>query len=120
LANTPPIDFVRVAAVEDVPSGSFVEIEIDDDVLILVNVDGEYRAVSAWCTHQGTSLALGTINGPVLTCYAHLWRYDVRNGDPIWPPLARVAPGYSLRTYPVLVDGNDIFVKRPRGTSTPR
>jgi nitrite reductase/ring-hydroxylating ferredoxin subunit len=45
----------------------------------------------------------------------HLWRYDVRTGEPIWPPLAKVAPGYRLRVHPVRVEGDDVYVSRTPG-----
>jgi len=108
-------DYVRVASVADVPPGTPVDVEVDDEVLVLVNVDGEIYALSGWCTHLGTALALGMVTDHVLMCYAHLWRYDVRTGEPIWPPLAKVAPGYRLRVYPVRIEGTDVYVSRTPG-----
>jgi len=117
ISNQPGDTFIPVARTEDVPEGSFTEVEIPDEVLILANIEGVFYAVSAWCTHQGTSLALGQLAGSVLTCWAHLWRYDVRTGEPVWPPIARVAPGYRLRTYPVRVVGDTVYVSRRPGRS---
>lgn len=111
---------VRVAATDDVPPGEIVEVEIDDEVILLANVEGNYYAVSAWCPHQGTSLALGSLHGSTLMCYAHLWRFDVRNGDPIWPALAKVARGYNLRAYRVHIEGSDILLSRPPGRGAAR
>jgi 3-phenylpropionate/trans-cinnamate dioxygenase ferredoxin component len=76
-------------------------------------VAGTVYALSAWCPHQGTSLALGRINEHTVTCFAHLWTFDVRTGEPIWPPMARVARGYKLRTYPVRVEDGEILVGMP-------
>ena len=90
--------------------GAFIEVEIGDEVLLLSHLESGFHAVSAWCTHQGTSLALGTLSGTVVQCWAHLWRFDVRNGDPIWPPMAKVAPGYRLRVHEVRVEGTDVLV----------
>jgi nitrite reductase/ring-hydroxylating ferredoxin subunit len=109
-----PPEFVRVAHVSEVPPGACIDVEVGDDVLVIAHVDDEFYALSAWCTHQGTSLALGTLTGHTLTCYAHLWRYDVRTGEPIWPPIARVAPGYRLRVYPIRVEGDEIYVSPGR------
>jgi nitrite reductase/ring-hydroxylating ferredoxin subunit len=103
-------NFVRVASTHEVPEGTFVEVEIGDEVLVVAHVESGFHAVSAWCTHQGTSLALGTLNGYVIQCWAHLWRFDVRSGEPVWPQMARVAPGYRLRVHEVRVEGDDILV----------
>ena len=108
--NATPDGFVRVARVGEVPEGSFVEVEIADEVLLLVHLDSGFYAVRAWCSHQGTSLALGTLDGTIVQCWAHLWRFDVRTGEPIWPPMARIAPGYRLRVHEVQVSGDDVFV----------
>lgn len=82
-------------------------------MLVLANVDGQIHALSGWCTHMGTALALGRLSGPTLTCWAHLWSFDVRSGEPVWPPIARIAPGYRLRVYPVRLEGEDILVSIP-------
>ncbi len=92
------------------PEGSSVEIKVGDEVLVLAHLDSGFYAVRAWCPHQGSSLALGTLSGPIVQCWAHLWRFDVRTGEPIWPPMARVAPGYSLRVHEVRVSGDGVFV----------
>ena len=108
-------NFVRVASIEDVPEGSILAVEVDGGVLVLVNVEGSIHALSGWCTHMGTALALGSLTGHTLVCWAHLWRYDVRTGEPIWPAMAKVAPGYRLRVYPVRVEGTDVYVSRIPG-----
>jgi 3-phenylpropionate/trans-cinnamate dioxygenase ferredoxin component len=119
--SAPPADdFVDVASVRDVPLGDQIEIEIDDQVLILANEQGKFYAVTAWCTHSGTSLVLGRRSGPVLICWAHLWRFDVRTGKPVWPPLAQITPGYALRTHPVRVEGDRVLVSRIPGPPTPQ
>ena len=102
--------FRFVARVEDVPPGTCRDVDVDDEVVLIVHTDDQFHAISGWCTHQGTALALGTLRERSLTCYAHLWSFDVGSGDPIWPPIARVAPGYRLRTYPVLVADGSVFV----------
>jgi nitrite reductase/ring-hydroxylating ferredoxin subunit len=103
--------WVRVAALSDVPPGALADVEAEGEVLVLANVEGAVFALGAWCPHLGTNLVLGQLSGPVLMCSAHLWRFDVRSGQPIWPPLARVAPGYGLRRYPVEMRGEDVYVE---------
>ena len=88
-----------------------LDVEVEDQVVLLVNVEGTVHAVSAWCPHLGTALALGKLTGATLTCWAHLWSFDVPSGQPIWPPMARVARGYHLRRFPVRVEADDIYVQ---------
>jgi len=102
--------WVRVASLAEVPPGGLADVEAEGEVLVLANVEGQVYALGAWCPHLGTNLVLGQLSGAVLMCSAHLWRFDVTSGQPLWPPLARVAPGYGLRRYKVDVRGEDIFV----------
>ncbi|MEA2642286.1 MAG: naphthalene 1,2-dioxygenase ferredoxin component [Chloroflexota bacterium] len=108
-------DFVAVAQADEVPDGAIKEVEIDENVLVLVHAAGRYYALSAWCTHLGSNLVLGQLTDHVVTCWAHLWQFDVRTGEPLRPPLAKIAPGYRLRTYPVRVDGGTVYVSRKPG-----
>ena len=107
-----PDDFVRVADVADVPPGKLKQVDVEGMTLVVGNDDGDLFALSGWCSHEGSELRLGTLQDHVLTCFAHQWTYNVKTGDPIWPPLARVAPGYRLRTYRVRVEGDAILVSR--------
>ena len=100
----------QVAAVGDVPTGDLKEVEAHGERLVLANVEGAYYAVSAWCTHVGTSLAFGYLHEHVVTCFAHLWRFDVRDGKIVYPPMTGVARGYDLVSYPVRVEGTAILV----------
>jgi nitrite reductase/ring-hydroxylating ferredoxin subunit len=91
-----------------------LDVDVQDEVVLLVNVEGTIYALSAWCTHQGTALALGKLADSTVTCWAHLWSFDVPSGQPVYPPLARVAPGYRLRRYSVRVENEEVFVSLER------
>jgi len=110
-----PSDFVSVGTVGDPTDGALKPIQVDGQALVLGNVAGTYYAVSGWCSHLGSALALGSLRGYTLTCFAHLWTYDIRTGEPVWPPMARVAPGYGLRCHEVRVEGEAILVSRLPG-----
>ena len=103
-------EWERVAEVGEVPAGEMREIEAFGERLVLANVDGTYHVFGAWCPHVGTSLALGYLNDCIVTCFAHLWRFDVRDGRILYPQMQGVASGYNLPVYPVRVEGSDILV----------
>ncbi len=103
-------DWEKAAEVGEVAPGDMREIEAHGQRLVLANVEGSYYVFGAWCSHVGTSLALGYLNEHVVTCFAHLWRFDVRDGSILYPAMQGVARGYGLPTYPVRVEGEDILV----------
>ncbi|MBT8445562.1 MAG: non-heme iron oxygenase ferredoxin subunit [Gammaproteobacteria bacterium] len=71
------------------------------DPIALYNVDGEYFATDAICTHGQASLADGDLHGYEIACPFHYGMFDVRDGKPTAPPC--VVP---IRTYAIEI-GDD-------------
>lgn len=94
---------VRVAAVGDLCDGQVRHIKIGKRDIALVRTGGEYFALSNVCRHAFAPLADGFVEGYVLMCPWHGWRYDVRDGT-------TDHPGADVRTYPVTVRGGEVFV----------
>ncbi|CAD6896892.1 unnamed protein product [Tilletia controversa] len=102
---------VKVASKSDVPTGTMKQVvfagEGDDAVHVLVsNVKGTLHATSAKCTHYGAPLANGALSsdGSVI-CPWHGARFSCKTGD------IEDAPALdSLLTFPIEVDGEDVFV----------
>jgi nitrite reductase/ring-hydroxylating ferredoxin subunit len=57
-------------------------------------------AINDTCLHQGSSLAQGRLNGKIVTCRAHGWKYDVTTGSLTLNPESGVA-SYSVK----VIDG---------------
>jgi 3-phenylpropionate/trans-cinnamate dioxygenase ferredoxin component len=97
-------DPVRVAKVSEIPvGGAKVVVVLGHPVAVFHVADGFY-AVSNVCLHRGGPVGEGTLDGPVVTCPLHGWEYDVRTGENVANPLAR------LKTYGVRVEGDDVLV----------
>lgn len=79
---------------EDLPPGSMLSVAMEDGTRVcLVNVDGEVRAVSDVCTHQGYSMSSGTLLvGGRIECAWHGTVFDCGSGaverGPATEPLA--------------------------------
>ena len=100
--------FCAIAAADDLWDGEMESYELDGREILLVRLDGEYHAYDGACPHQSTSLALGALDGSVLTCSAHEWEFDLRTGQGINPRTA------CLRRYDVRVaDGQVLVSHRP-------
>ena len=83
----------------------FVDLGGDQQFGLYV-VDGQYYASSAWCTHEKTSLVHGDLEGHEIMCPVHGARFDLRNGRHLCLPATR-----ALKTYPVKVEDEKIFIK---------
>lgn len=95
---------VRVAAVNDLAPGEGKPIEVQGKQLALFNIEGKFYAIGNTCPHRGGSLGDGTLSGKTVTCPLHSWEFDVESGECVSPGAGCVP------TYPVEVQGNDVFV----------
>ena len=98
---------VRVASTEEVPAGEGRVVEAGGKTLALFNVDGTFYAVDNTCAHRGGPLGEGELDGAIVTCPWHAWRWDVTTGANANNPAVKVA------CFPVAVEGGDVFVEVP-------
>jgi nitrite reductase (NADH) small subunit len=99
--------WTKVAAVGECPPGTAREVVVGDDVIALVNFEGEFYAIDGMCAHQGGPLANGELQRETVTCPWHGWQYDVRTGKHLTNPSIR------QRQFNVRVVGNTIFIGGP-------
>ena len=95
----------RVCAVADVPPGNCFRVEIEDEDILLVNVDGDIYACSNICSHDYAVLHEGEIENEQVICPLHLARFDVRTGEALSPPAYE-----ALTSYPVRL-AEDVFIE---------
>ncbi len=99
---TGPVD-VPVTRVEDMRDGEARHVIVGKRDVAVFRVDGGFYALSNVCRHAFAPLAEGWLDGYVVTCPWHGWRYDVRDGT-------TDHPGADVRTYPVTVRSGEVFV----------
>jgi len=73
-------NFVKVAAVADVPPGTGKCIEANGKQIAVFNVGGAFHAIDNTCLHRGGPLGEGELEGTIVTCPWHGWQYDVTSG----------------------------------------
>jgi 3-phenylpropionate/trans-cinnamate dioxygenase ferredoxin subunit len=97
-------EFVEVAQLDQIPLGTSRGVRVGDKSIALFNVEGRIYAINDVCAHQGSSLAQGQLNGKVVTCRSHGWRYDVTTGH------LTTVPDFGVASYPVQVVDEKIMV----------
>ena len=98
---------VRVAAEGEVPVGEGGVVEAPGRALALFNLDGTYHCLDNLCPHRGGPLGEGDLDGRLVSCPWHAWRWDVTTGENANNPAVRVP------CFPVSVEGGGIFVELP-------
>jgi nitrite reductase/ring-hydroxylating ferredoxin subunit len=75
--------------------------------VLVAFIDGEIVAYEDACGHRGNSLADGVLRDCIVTCPAHLWRYDLRTGE------RHDSPGSRLMRFAVEIIGDEIVIEVP-------
>ncbi len=97
--------FVTVAKVGELNPGEMMYVEVGDEPVCLINLDGEFFALNDVCTHQDASLSDGEIVGDEVECPLHGGAFEIRTGQPTAFPV--VVP---VETYRVRVVGDEVQV----------
>ena len=108
-------DWVDVAAVSEFVPGSSRLVDIDDTMIAVFNLDGEYFAIEDVCSHDGSPL-LGCgldpqdlIDGDEIICPRHGARFSIKTGEALTPP------AYEPTTpFPVRIDNGKVQVRDNR------
>src|SRR5436305_13702110 len=79
-------EWINVAPAEELPSGSWRAVDVDDTQIAVFNVNGEYHAIEDMCTHDGGILSGGTVAGAEVTCPRHGARLSVISGEALSQP----------------------------------
>lgn len=82
--TTTPVDVrtgsARVAHVDDLAVGSPRLVRVGDRKVCLVRTATGVHAVDATCPHEGYGLTQGSVDGDVLTCEWHNWKFRLSDG----------------------------------------
>lgn len=113
---------VEIGKVGDVPEGGMKEVEVRGKPVLLARVKDKYYAAEGRCPHMGGTLALGKLEGTIVTCPRHHSQFDLADGHAVswtdWTGLkltfAKVARSpRPLKVYPVKIDGDRINAEIP-------
>lgn len=98
-------EFVRVAALADLPPGQLLSVEVGGEKICLANVEDEIYAVQDNCTHRDFPLSEGDLDDTEIECSWHGARFDLATGRALCMPAIK-----PVKTYEVKVDGDEIYL----------
>lgn len=94
---------VPVCGFDDLADGQARHVKIGKRDIGVFRANGEYFALSNLCRHAFAPLSEGFLDGYIVMCPWHGWRYDVRDGTTDHPDA-------DVRTFPVTVRDGEVFV----------
>jgi nitrite reductase (NADH) small subunit len=98
-------EFVTVCRTGDVAEGQGKTVSVNGKLVALFCDGGSYFAIDDTCPHMGASLAGGFVEGGIVTCPWHAWRFRLTDGA--WADYSRIKIG----CYPVRVEGDAVQVQ---------
>lgn len=75
------------------------------EILVLKQGD-RFFAIDGWCSHMGASLDGGQVRDGAIRCRVHGAVFDLETGK-----VQQNLQAKDLKTYPVIVEGEDVFVE---------
>lgn len=97
-------ELVRVAGTADIKPGYGIVAEVNGKSLAVFNVEGTIHAIDNTCCHREGPLGEGELEGDIVTCPWHGWRFNVTTGACMNNLSAKV------EAYQVKVEGEDVKV----------
>jgi 3-phenylpropionate/trans-cinnamate dioxygenase ferredoxin subunit len=99
-------EFQRACAVDEVPDGGAMHVDIGDIPVAIVKTDGDFYAIYDVCSHEEVPLSEGDIEGTTIECWLHGSCFDLATGKPTGLPATKPVP-----VFPVKIDGGDVLVR---------
>ena len=94
----------KVAEVADLREGQAKVVDVAGRSVAVFNVGGRFYAIDNVCPHRGGPLGEGDVEGAIVICPWHGWRWDVTTGANANNPAVRVS------CYPVTVEGGAVYL----------
>jgi 3-phenylpropionate/trans-cinnamate dioxygenase ferredoxin subunit len=97
---------VRACSLSDIPEEGAIRVVLNGIPVCVARSQGEVFAINDICSHADVSLSEGDVEDGGIECWLHGSRFDLRTGAPTGLPATK-----PVATYPVTVEGSDVFVK---------
>ena len=97
-------DKTKVAQAADLSDGQAKVVDVAGRSIAVFNVRGRFYAIDNLCPHRGGPLGEGDVEGNIVVCPWHGWRWDVTTGANANNPAVKVG------CYPVTVEQGAVFV----------
>ena len=96
---------VRIAALDELPHGRGVLVEIGEYRIAVFRIGGDVYALGDRCSHAEASLAEGELFDLEVECPRHGSAFDLETGEPLTLPATKPVPVYSAT-----VIGGDVIL----------
>ena len=100
-------EFQTVCKLSELSRETGKTVMLGSRLIALFLVDGQACAIDDVCPHMGASLGAGEVEGGIVTCLWHGWRFRVTDGT--WADNPRI----KIPSFPVRIVGDEVQVQVP-------
>ena len=97
-------NWIEIADVNAIADGESLECVAADKIIALFRIENEFHAIDGICPHHGGPLGQGSVEGCIVSCPWHGWKFDVTSGA------YQSSDEMFQRTYPVQIENERVFV----------
>ena len=90
---------------KELEEGAMKLVSVEGTPILLVKQAGQIFAVDNRCPHQGCGFSGGTLDGNVIVCPCHEWRFNLETGE------YEEEPAFRLTKYDWKIRDGKIWVK---------
>jgi 3-phenylpropionate/trans-cinnamate dioxygenase ferredoxin component len=99
-------EFVKVAKVSELPDPGKRIVDMEERLVVLLHVQGQFYCIDDVCTHDGGPLGEGQLCGYELACPRHGAKFDIRSGKVLTMPATENTIAHEVK-----VVGEDVYVR---------
>jgi 3-phenylpropionate/trans-cinnamate dioxygenase ferredoxin subunit len=94
-------EYIQIAPASEVHPGERMFVEIDERLIVIFNIAGQFFAIADVCSHDDGPVGEGRLDEYEISCPRHGAEFDVRSGKVLSLPAIVDIPAYPVR----VVDG---------------
>jgi len=95
-----------VGSTENVDIEDIIRFDHNDKTYCIYRLEDGYFATDGICTHEDVHLEDGLVMDGEIECPMHQGIFDIKSGEAISPPACD-----DLKTYPVKVENDQVYIK---------
>jgi 3-phenylpropionate/trans-cinnamate dioxygenase ferredoxin subunit len=99
-------NFLPVADASSIPDPGKQLLEIEDRVVVLFHVGGQYFCIDDVCTHDGGPLGEGELCDHTIACPRHGAKFDIRTGKALTMPATQDTVAHEVK-----IEDGKVFVR---------
>ena len=74
-------NFVPVLEEKELQEGAMKLVSVEGSPVLLIKQSGQIFAIDNRCPHMGCGFSGGTLDGLVIVCPCHEWRFNLKTGE---------------------------------------